>query len=72
MRDPHTDETHFARIKVPSTMSRLVPLKPLDPDELLPPTTQKFVWVEQVIAANPDRLFSRHGNCGVLPLPHYP
>lgn len=57
IRDPHTDETHFARIKVPSTMSRLVPLKPLDPDELLPPTTQKFVWVEQVIAANLDRLF---------------
>lgn len=57
IRDPKTGETHFARVKVPSTLPRLVPLKPLDPDELLPPATQKFVWVEQVIAANLDRLF---------------
>ncbi|MEZ4644732.1 MAG: polyphosphate kinase 1 [Chloroflexota bacterium] len=56
-RDPDTDETRFARIKVPSILPRLVPLKPLDPDELLPPAVQKFVWVEQVIAANLDRLF---------------
>jgi polyphosphate kinase len=39
------------------TLPRLVPLSPLDPDELLPPSDQKFVWVEQVIAANLDRLF---------------
>ena len=57
IRDPKTDETHFARVKVPSILPRLVPLKPLDPDELLPPKTQKFIWVEQVIAANLDRLF---------------
>jgi polyphosphate kinase len=57
VRDPDSGETHFARVKVPSTLPRLVPLKPLDPDELLPPTVQKFVWVEQVIAANLDRLF---------------
>jgi polyphosphate kinase len=42
---------------VPAILPRLVPLKPLDPDELLPPAVQKFVWVEQVIAANLDRLF---------------
>ncbi|MCP5096872.1 MAG: polyphosphate kinase 1 [Chloroflexi bacterium] len=57
LRDPDTDEIHFARVKVPSTLPRLVPIKPLDPDELLPPTNQKFVWLEQVIAANLDRLF---------------
>jgi polyphosphate kinase len=57
IRDPSTDEPHFARVKVPASLPRLVPLKPLDPDELLPPSTQKFVWVEQVIAANLDRLF---------------
>jgi polyphosphate kinase len=57
LRDPDTDELHFARVKVPSTLPRLVPIKPLDPDELLPPTNQKFVWLEQVIAANMDRLF---------------
>ena len=50
-------ETHFARLKVPSILPRMIPLKPLDPDELLPPTAQKFVWLEQVIAANLDRLF---------------
>lgn len=56
-RDPDTDETRFARIKVPSILPRLLPLRPLDPDELLPPAVQKFVWVEEVIAANLDRLF---------------
>lgn len=57
IHDPDTDQTHFARVKVPSTLPRLVPLKRLDPDELLVPSTQKFVWVEQVVAANLDRLF---------------
>lgn len=57
VRDPDTDEIHFARVKVPATLPRLVPLNPLDPDELLPPATQKFIWLEQVIAANLDRLF---------------
>ena len=57
VRDPTTGATHFARVKVPAILPRLVPLNPLDPDELLPPTDQTFVWVEQVIAANLDRLF---------------
>ena len=43
--------------KCPSTLPRLLPLRPLDPDELLTPAVQKFVWVEQVIAANLDTLF---------------
>ncbi len=55
--DPDTEETHFARVKVPSTLPRLVPLKPFDPDELVQPSVQKFVLMEQVIAANLDRLF---------------
>ncbi len=57
IQDPATEATRFARVKVPSTLPRLVPLKRLDPDELLMPTVQKFVWVEQLIAANLDRLF---------------
>lgn len=57
IRDPRSGETRFARVKVPSTLPRLVPLKPLDPDELLTPPVLKFVWVEQIIAANLDRLF---------------
>lgn len=57
VEDPDTGESHFARVKVPAALPRLIPLKPLDPDELLPPRVQKFVWIEQVIAANLDRLF---------------
>lgn len=57
IHDPDVDETRFARVKVPATLPRLVPLKPIDPDELLTPSVQKFVWVEEVIAANLDRLF---------------
>ncbi len=57
VRQPDNGETRLARIKVPASLPRLVPLKPIDPDDLLPPSVQKFVWVEQVIAANLDRLF---------------
>jgi polyphosphate kinase len=57
IEDPATGETRFARVKVPGTLPRLVPLNPLDPDELLPPAVQKFIWVEQVITANLERLF---------------
>ncbi|MEZ4512507.1 MAG: polyphosphate kinase 1 [Chloroflexota bacterium] len=57
IHDPITNEIRFARVKVPATLPRLVPLKPIDPDELLTPTVQKFVWVEEVVAANLDRLF---------------
>ena len=57
IRDPDDDATHFARVKVPSSLPRLVPITRVDPDELLPPTTQRFAWLEEVIAANLDRLF---------------
>lgn len=56
-RDPRTGSQNFARVKVPSIVPRLVPLRPLDPDELLAPSVQKFVWVEDVIGANLPRLF---------------
>lgn len=57
IRDPSSGEMRFARVKVPSTLPRLVPLKPLDPDDLLTPAVLKFAWVEQIVAANLDRLF---------------
>ncbi len=57
VRDPNEGDRHFARIKVPDTLPRLVPLNPLDPDELIQPKVQKFVWLEDVIIANLDRLF---------------
>jgi polyphosphate kinase len=57
VRDPESDKVNFARVKVPAILPRLVPLSPIDPDELLAPAEQKFVWLEEVIAANLDRLF---------------
>lgn len=58
VRDPKTGELHFARVKVPPPLPRLVPLKRFDPDQLSTPAVQKFVWSEEIIAANLDRLFS--------------
>jgi len=54
------EEEHFARVKVPSTLSQLVPVNV--PSEASPasaeePKVQKFVWVEQLIAANLGLLF---------------
>ena len=57
VQDPVTGNLHFARVKVPPTLPRLVPLKRFDPDLLSTPATQKFVWLEEVISANLDRLF---------------
>lgn len=57
VRDPKTGFLRFARVKVPPPLPRLVPLKRFDPDQLSTPTVQKFVWSEEVIAANLDRLF---------------
>ena len=57
VRDPKTGDLRFARVKVPPPLSRLVPLKRFDLDQLSTPSVQKFVWSEEVIAANLDRLF---------------
>ena len=57
VRDPKTKERHFARVKVPDTLPRLIELNPLAPDEILQPTVQKFLWIEEVIIANLGRLF---------------
>lgn len=57
-RDAHGDE-HFARVKVPDTLPRLVPVPPPadapEPDDGVP--QQWFTWLEQVIAAHLDSLF---------------
>jgi len=47
VRDPHTMEDRFARVKVPAVLPRFVPLA----------DGQRFVPVEQVIATHLDRLF---------------
>lgn len=58
IRDPRDGRTHFARVKIPGTFPRLISISSdNDPDDWLPPTVQKFVWVDQVIIANLGRLF---------------
>lgn len=57
IRQPRDGETHFARVKVPNTLPRLVNLKPFAEDELIQPADQDFVWLEEVIIANLSRLF---------------
>ena len=51
---------HFARVKVPDTLPRLIPIKrssgSVRKDGTVP-YNHYFVWIEQVIAANLDRLF---------------
>ena len=47
LRDPHTGERRFARVKVPPLLPRFVVM----------PDGERFVPLEQVIAAHLDRLF---------------
>ncbi len=59
IRDPQ-GELHFARVKVPNTLARLVPVKrssgAVRRDGTVP-HNHYFVWLEQVIQANLDSLF---------------
>jgi len=45
--------THFARVKVPAGLPQLFTIPPSSVE----PRVDKFVWIEQVIAANLDALF---------------
>ena len=54
LQDPD-EERHFARVKVPSVIPRLVPLPGSGADALDKPTV--LVWLEGVLAANLDTLF---------------
>lgn len=59
IRDPR-GEQHFARVKVPATFPRLVPLKKSSgatKKDGTVPHNHYFVWLEQVIAAHLDLLF---------------
>lgn len=53
-------EERFARIKVPTSLPRLVPLPPR-PDAARPENQYRFVWLEQVIADNLGVLFPGYG-----------
>ncbi len=59
VRDPEGNE-RFARVKVPSTLPRLLPVEPPPKSPPADPPIFRehwFVWLEQVIAAHLDRLF---------------
>ncbi|MGQ9490730.1 MAG: polyphosphate kinase 1 [Anaerolineae bacterium] len=53
-------EERFARIKVPTSLPRLVSLPP-KADAVRPDHQYRFVWLEQVIAANLGVLFPGYG-----------
>lgn len=60
IKDPDAGEL-FARLKVPPTFDRLIPVPEPDDDDLTAglerADTKDFVWLEQVVAANLDLLF---------------
>jgi polyphosphate kinase len=55
LRDPETDEHHFARVKVPPVLPRLLEL-PSDRKE--GPGRRRYTLLDQVIGANLDILFN--------------
>lgn len=57
VRNPEKGSEFFARIKVPNTLPRLVPVKRLRGDT---PRTYHFVWLEDLIANNLTDLFPGH------------
>jgi polyphosphate kinase len=59
LRDP-TGKEHFARVKVPATLPRLVPLRRSSGSvrkDGTAPRSHYFVWLDQVIAAHLEVLF---------------
>ena len=62
LRDPVTGETRFARVKVPDLLPRFVVM----------PDGERFVPLEQVIAAHLDQLFPGHGGRVARHLPGEP
>jgi polyphosphate kinase len=57
LKDPETEEERFARVKVPDSLPRFLPLPP----EIYPPSDHLVTWagvsLEQVIADNLNALF---------------
>lgn len=54
VRDPESGHQHFARIKVPNTLPRLIPVKRARGDSR---RVFRFVWLEDLIANNLAELF---------------
>ncbi len=54
VRDPANDEEYFSRIKVPSTLPRLISVQPSRNDD---EQTHRFIFIEDLISHNLDELF---------------
>ncbi|HRV91309.1 MAG TPA: polyphosphate kinase 1 [Anaerolineae bacterium] len=54
VRDPDSNVEYFARIKVPNTLPRLIPVARINGDTR---RTYRFIWLEDLIAHNLSRLF---------------
>lgn len=54
VRDPETGFQHFARIKVPNSLPRLIPIKRGRGDSR---RVYRFIWLEDLIAHNLSKLF---------------
>ena len=62
VRDPSSGDERFARVKVPPLLPRFVPL----------PDGERFVLLEQLIAAKLDAPVPRHGGARAPPVPRHP
>ena len=70
-RDPDTKERKFARVKVPESLPRFVPLEPLSGGHPhgspAPDAAHEFLPLEQLIAANLEDLFPGMEMLGCFP-----
>jgi polyphosphate kinase len=66
LRDPVAGGL-FARLKVPDTLRRLIPVTPNGRGRRGGPKRVAFVWLEQVIAAHLDQLFPGIETVGAFP-----
>ena len=56
-KENHLGQRHFARVKVPGALPQLVAIPASQSRRKAAPCTSRFVWIEQVIAANLKSLF---------------
>jgi polyphosphate kinase len=56
-KESDSGQRHFARVKVPEALPQLVAIPAVSSRRKSAPSVSKFVWIEQVIAANLKSLF---------------
>ena len=71
LRHPYRDTLHFARLKVPKSLGRWLPLNDDSYDDDLAKEL-RFLPIEQLIAQHVDELIPGHGGGERASLPHHP